>query len=160
MTSFPELTVRQDPDVVLLAIVDGINAQEEHQEGFPITLLVKGTVLTGKIVPNWQWFEEMETGPEPTGESDDGEADGFMKDLADQFAEQNRLRQSAYETPARDWTEEQRKAHDTETKFVHLTGASLLLGGGVMAPTSGGRFRVRLSDVDGWASGQLSVGRP
>ena len=48
-------------DRVLEIVVGEINSLSEPQGGGPpVTLTLGGSVVTGTIIPDWQWFDEVE----------------------------------------------------------------------------------------------------
>lgn len=48
-------------DQALEAVVGAINALTERQDGGPsVVLTLGGLVISGTIIPDWQWFDEVE----------------------------------------------------------------------------------------------------
>src|SRR5947209_16309829 len=48
-------------DQALEAVVGAINALTERQAGGPgVVLTLGGLVVSGTIIPDWQWFDEVE----------------------------------------------------------------------------------------------------
>jgi hypothetical protein len=51
-------------DRALDAVVAEINGLTEGQDGGPpVVLTLGGLVIGGTIIPDWQWFDEVEQGP-------------------------------------------------------------------------------------------------
>jgi hypothetical protein len=48
-------------DQALEAVVGAINALTERQDGGPgVVLTLGGLVVSGTIIPHWQWFDDVE----------------------------------------------------------------------------------------------------
>lgn len=119
------------PDPMLTVIVKAINSYKHERvvEGQPITLFVNGIVVTGEIVPAWQWSAEQ-------AKSDDED------DLMFMFAEALKAK------PDDD---------DLDPEFIHLAKASFILW--PQPTQGSMHWRGRLSHVSGWVLGRMSIGQ-
>lgn len=135
-----------EPDDVLATYVDAVNqAQEPVAEGLPVTLTVRGLVIAGELIPNWQWFDEVAQLP--------GGPDSRYFELARALKEHVRTTSDAVaaQSAGDELTDEQRTALGTRTAYIHLRNARLLVP--ASAPQGAPYWRGRLSDVSGWSVG-------
>jgi hypothetical protein len=141
----PELDWNE-PDDVLARYVETVNqALEPVSGGSAVTLTVRGVVITGELIPNWQWFDEVAQLP--------GGHDASCFELASALKEHARVTSEAAQarSAGAELTDEQRAALGTRTAYIHLKNVRLL------TPAPGGHrahyWRGRLSDVSGWSIG-------
>jgi hypothetical protein len=135
-----------EPDDVLAQYVETVNqAQEPVAGGLAITLTVRGTVVTGELIPNWQWFDEVA--------HLSGGQDSVYFELARALKEYARAMSEAVEarSAGADLTVEQREALATRTAYIHLRNARLARP--ALARRRPHYWRGRLSDVSGWSVG-------
>jgi hypothetical protein len=156
-------------DPVLSLLVSGINNLEERQdEGAGITLTVQGLVVSGRIIPNWQWFGDLEQqngdhAAHPAGKSDDpggDSGDPAFKSLKDELIEMRTQAKIADELaeglPLR---YRQALLGVDRTEYIHLRDARAFpTSSAHPIPTTGGtHWRGKLADVSGWSFGMLAV---
>lgn len=133
-----------EPDSVLttyVSLMDQLN--EPAEPGIALSLTVHGLVVTGELIPQWQWFAEL-------SELNNYE-DAFYTGMAEYVKEQSDLAHEAVKVrdSGRDVTHKQHLALSAPTRYVHLRGAQV---GGVR--TQAGLWRGRLSAVSGWSPGR------
>ena len=136
-----------DADTVLGLLVGSINnLTEPIEEGSPINLFVQGLVLSGQIIPDWQWFEEQATlNP---GASPEAMIAGILKDKRDRV---RRLRGRVVD----ELTPEEHEEALAPPAFIHLKNCRVFMPQPV--PSSGDLYwRGGLADISGWSYGQLS----
>jgi hypothetical protein len=141
----PELDWNE-PDDVLAMYVETVNqAQNRVANGSAVTLTVRGVVIAGELIPNWQWFDEV-------AQLSGGQDSNYFE-LARALKEHARVASQAVEAQAAgaELTDEQRTALRIRTAYIHLKNARLL------SPTRAAQrshyWRGRLSDVSGWSIG-------
>ena len=154
-------------DPALEAVVGAIDALTEPQEGGPaVVLTLGGLVVSGTVIPAWQWFQEVEHSARAAfvvhvGGSIDDEHGGWA-----------RLFRGAAESVARDHAERRAALQATEglpdryrrlvvqqdqTVYIHLTEARIVATGVSPVLASGMHWRGRLSEIAGWSFGHLGV---
>jgi hypothetical protein len=131
------------PDPILGALVDIVNDARANADTVTLSLIVKGAVVSGELVPAWRWMTLVD---EQLGGST------FLGERAEELAEEARLAWAANDPPAEHWTAERVKTHNPRSQFVHLQNAQIVTGNGDYPPTL---WRVRLADVSGWCFGAL-----
>jgi len=133
-----------EPDDVLATYVETVNQSQEALSGGPaITLTVRGLVITGELIPNWQWFDEVA--------HISGGQDSTYFELASALKEHARVTSEAVaaRSAGDELTDEQQGALRTRTAYIHLRNATVeSLSSG---PRQAGYWRGRLSDVSGWS---------
>lgn len=141
----PEVQLPDPPDLVLQLMVASINnLSAPIEDGSPINLFVNGILLSGQIIPDWQWFEEQAAGTSPSPEAMIAD---ILKDKRD------RARRLRGQVPA-ELTEEEHEEALAAPAFIHLKNCRVFMPQPV--PSSGDLYwRGRLSDVSGWSYGQL-----
>ncbi len=151
-------------DRVLEIVVGEIDSLSERQDGGPpVVLTLGGSVVSGTIIPDWQWFGEVEHAARAgftvhTGGSIDDEHGGWAW-LFRGFSEslvRDREEHRAVQNVVGGLAERYRRrlAEEDHTSYIHLSGARVLAPGGPLPP---GRvhWRGRLSEVSGWSFGHL-----
>lgn len=151
-------------DRTLVALVDTIDSDSEpHQQGTALILTLGGQVVSGFLIPSWQWFEEVteisaralaENGGDAGAESIEGTLARLasvarIKDRDEMLASRDALealpidvRKTVYEASTPD--------------YIHLRGARVFSPGAGMLPTNRPlHWRGRLSEVAGWSFGVL-----
>ena len=133
------------PDTVLQLLVGSINnLSEPIEDGSPINLFVKGILLSGQIIPDWQWFEEQAT---DASSSPEALIAGILKEKRDRS---RRLRGRVLD----DLTPEEHEEALATPAFIHLKNCRVFMPQPV--PSSGDLYwRGRLADISGWSYGQL-----
>jgi hypothetical protein len=157
-------------DQALEVVVGAIDALTEPQDGGPgVVLTLGGLVISGTVIPAWQWFHEVEHSARAAfvvhvGGSIDDEHGGWA-----------RLFKGAAESAAKDHVERRAAREATEglpdryqhlvalqdqTIYIHLTQARIIAAGVSPLPAGGMHWRGRLSEISGWSFGQLGVEPP
>lgn len=155
------------PDTALEILVNVANSFTTPVEDgwFGVTLYVRGTVVTGRLIPNWQWMEEVaEQMQAATLKSDpDGDDEGErlgVTPLFDRLAsemKENRDNNEKLKDIADQLTDAQARAaaQVSQTTFLHLKDAKFFAAEHLV-PQVGSHWRGRLSEVDGWSPGVLA----
>jgi hypothetical protein len=157
-------------DHALQAVVGAIDAVIERQDGGPgVVLTLGGLVVSGTIIPDWQWFEEVEHAARAAFVVHAG---GCIDDEHGGWA---RLFQGAAEAVAKDHAERRTPrevaeglpdryrhlvARQDQTSYIHLTQARVVAAGVSSLPAAGMHWRGRLSEISGWSFGHLGVEPP
>ena len=135
----------REPDAVLGTYVAQMDRLSEPVDpGVPLSLTVHGVLVSGELIPQWQWFAEV-------SERNNHE-DAFFLGTAEHVKEQSdlahaaiRLRDTGGEVSHRQHT-----ALMAPTRYIHLRNARIH----TPTPSDGGAlWRGRLSDVSGWVPG-------
>ena len=152
-------------DRALEVVVGEINSLTKRQPGGPpVVLTLGGLVVSGTIIPDWQWFDEVEHAARAgftvhTGGSIDDEHGGWAR-LVEGVSEsilRGREEHRAAENAVEGLSERYRHllAHEDRTTYIHLTDARVLAPVGSAVPTGGMHWRGRLSQVSGWSLGSI-----
>ena len=148
-------------DRALEAVVGAINALTELQDDGPgVVLTLGGLVVTGTVIPDWQWFDEVEHAARAafvvhTGGSIDDEHGGWAR-LFEGVAEslvQARDEYRAAREAAEGLSDRYQRflAQDDRTNYIHLREARVVAAGVNPLPAAGMHWRGRLSEVSGWS---------
>ena len=130
-------------------------------------LTVGGLVISGTIIPNWQWFDEVEHAARAaftvhTGGSIDDEHGGWARLFrgVSESLERDREEHLAAQNVMEGLSERYRHllAQEDRTTYIHLSDARVLAPGVSAFPPGGMPWRGRLSEVSGWSFGH--VGEP
>ncbi|WP_306215237.1 hypothetical protein [Actinoplanes sp. RD1] len=129
-----------EPDSVLgtyVALMDQLT--EPAEPGIELSLTVGGLIVTGELIPQWQWFAEVSA-------LSDYE-DAFYTGMAEYVKEQSDLAHEAIKVrdAGREVSHKQHLALSAPTRYIHLRNAR------VSAGSEGSLWRGRLSDVSGWS---------
>ncbi|GIM92144.1 hypothetical protein [Paractinoplanes toevensis] len=133
------------PDRVLGLMVDALNSRKEAVDGgIWVSLSVRGTMVSGEIIPHWQWFDEQTTlfGEE----SHVAYFASLMKESRDEHV-------ALMDKDDSELTADQRWELNQPPAFIHLRHARTFLPEPV--PARGHYWRGRLEDVSGWSFGPL-----
>ncbi len=157
-------------DQALEAVVRAINDLTERQDGGPgVVLTLGGLVISGTIIPDWQWFDEVEHAARAAfvvhvGGSIDDEHGGWARlfkgaaeSLAKDHAERRAAREATEGLPDR---YQRLLAQHDQTVYIHLTDARVVAPGVSPLPAAGMRWRGRLSEISGWSFGHLGAEPP
>jgi hypothetical protein len=157
-------------DPALEAVVGAIDALTERQDGGPgVVLTLGGLVISGTIIPDWQWFDDVEHAARAAfvvhvGGSIDNEHGGWARlfkgaaeSLANDHAERRVAREVTESLPDR---YQYLVAQQDQTTYIHLTEARVVAPGVNPLPAAGMHWRGRLSEISGWSFGHLGVGPP
>ncbi|GAA0940725.1 hypothetical protein Vau01_071660 [Virgisporangium aurantiacum] len=141
----PEAQIEAPLDTVLLLMVEGINSLVNPiQDGSPINLFVRGILLSGQIIPDWQWFEEQ-------ANLNPGAPEAMIAEILKE--KRDRVRHLRDRGPT-DLTPEQHEEALAQPAFIHLKNCRVFMPQPV--PSSGDLYwRGRLADISGWSYGQL-----
>jgi hypothetical protein len=151
-------------DRVLEIVVGEINSLSEPQDGGPpVTLTLGGSVVSGTIIPDWQWFDEVEHAAGAgftvhTGGSIDDEHGGWARLFrgVGESLVRDREEHRAVQNAVAGLPERYRHllAQEDRTSYIHLSSARVLAPG-YGPPRGGMHWRGRLSEVSGWSFGHL-----
>ena len=152
-------------DRALEFVVDEINSLTERQDGGPpVVLTVGGLVIGGTIIPDWQWFDEVEHAARAaftvhTGGSIDDEHGGWARLLrgVSELLVRDREEHQSAQNVIGGLSERYRRllAREDRTIYIHLSDARVLAAGAGTLPSGGMHWRGRLSEVSGWSFGHL-----
>ena len=157
-------------DRVLEIVVGEINSLAEPQGGGPpVVLTLGGSVVSGTIIPDWQWFDEVEYAARAgftvhTGGSIDDEHGGWarlFRGLSESLV-RDREEHRAVQNVVGGLSERYRRllAREDRTTYIHLRDARVLAAGASPLPPGGMHWRGRLSEVSGWSFGHLGEPSP
>jgi hypothetical protein len=151
-------------------VVGAINALTELQDDGPgVVLTLGGLVVTGTVIPDWQWFDEVEHAARaafvvhPGGSVDDehGGRAGLFKGVAESLVQARDERQAARAAAHRLSERYQRcLAREDRADYIHLCDARVVAPGVTPLPAAGMHWRGRLSEVSGWSFGHLGAEPP
>jgi hypothetical protein len=157
-------------DYALEAVVKTINAFTERQDGGPgVVLTLGGLLVSGTIIPDWQWFDEVEHATRAAfvvhvGGSIDDEHGGWarlFKGTAESLTKDHAERQAAREVTEGLPVRYQRLlAQQDRTTYIHLTEARVVAADLSPLPAAGMHWRGRLSEISGWSFGHLGAEPP
>ena len=157
-------------DRVLENVVEAINALAEPQDDGPgVVLTLGGVVISGTVVPDWQWFDEVEHAARAafvvhTGGSVDDEHGGWaslFEGVAESLVQARDEHRAAREATKHLSDRYQRLlAQQDRTTYIHLRGARVVAAGVSPLPVAGMYWRGRLSEVSGWSFGHLGAEPP
>jgi hypothetical protein len=142
----------QSPDAFLQLLVDLAN-DSEGPLPLPITLSVKGVLISGRLINGKTYFAEfsgqIRAAFEPYQKhfADIPEMEAWIKSFGDP---------DESERPSKELDANQFAERVRQTRFVHLQDATILQPGGRPVPSEGGLlWRGRLASVDGFSLGVL-----
>ena len=150
-------------DRALEIVVAEINGLTEGQDGGPaVVLTVGGLVIGGTIIPDWQWFDEVEHAARAaftvhSGGSIDDESGGWARLF--RGVSESLVRERDEHRAARNavggLADRYRRllAREDRTSYIHLSDARVLVPDGGSRATAGMHWRGRLCDVSGWSFG-------
>lgn len=154
-------------DRALETVVGAIDALTEVQdEGPGVVLTLGGLVVSGTVIPDWQWFDEVEHAARAafvvhTGGSVDDEHGGWSRlfqgvaeSLVQARDEHRAARQATERLPDRF---QRVLGQQDSTNYIHLCEARVVAAGVSPLPVAGMHWRGRLSEVSGWSFGHLSA---
>lgn len=153
-------------DGVLALLVTALNSMPDRcEDGPPLTLTVQGLLISGKVIPDWEWFEDVEQLCKDTWVASGGPDTGnqgwaeFFK-MGKKGMLQGRSEARAVQGVIQDLAQRYRDALldvDRPT-YIHLRDARAFPASGASPiPTAGTYWRGRLADVSGWWFGTLTV---
>lgn len=149
-------------DAVLLTLVRAMNNfNDSNAEGIGVVLVVGGVIISGKIVPNWLWFNKVEekiSQGSAGGSSSNGGLSELFHFFGDELASMRddaaKLAELQDKLPAR---AQQTLMTEDRTEFIHLDDARVFQPGQLGMPGNGMLWRGRLKDVAGWSLGLFSA---
>ncbi|WP_127501065.1 hypothetical protein [Actinoplanes solisilvae] len=136
-----------EPDSVLGTYVAQMDRLSEAVDpGVSLSLSVHGLLVTGELIPQWQWFAEV-------SELND-HSDAFYVGTAEHVKEQSDLAHDAIKSrdTGGEVTHRQHTALMTPTRYIHLRNASIN-SPGWLEGKGGMLWRGRLADISGWTPG-------
>jgi hypothetical protein len=135
-----------EPDSVLgLYVAQMDRLTDPVEPGVPLSLTVHGLLVSGELIPQWQWFLEV-------SELNDHE-DAFYTGMAEHVKEMSDLAHGAIKLrdSGGEVTHRQHNALMTPTRYIHLRGARIHSPDRICDQPC--LWRGRLSDVSGWTPG-------
>ncbi|GAA0922074.1 hypothetical protein GCM10009559_05280 [Pseudonocardia zijingensis] len=157
-------------DRALATVVGAINDLTEIQDDGPgVVLTLGGLVVSGTVIPDWQWFDEVEHAARAafvvhTGGSIDDEHGGWaslFEGVAESLVQARNERRFAREATARLSARYQHLvAQEDRTTYIHLRDARVIAAGVSPLPVAGMYWRGRMSEVSGWSFGHLGAEPP
>ncbi|WP_246607471.1 hypothetical protein [Paractinoplanes toevensis] len=135
-----------EPDSVLGTYVAQMDRLINLVEpGVPLSLTVHGLLVSGDLIPQWQWYAEV-------SEMNDYE-DAFFVGMAEHMKEQSDLAHNAIRQRdiGGEVTHRQMSALLAPTKYIHLRNTRIYSPDS--KPDEVRLWRGRLSDVSGWTPG-------
>ncbi|MFC8451262.1 hypothetical protein [Kitasatospora sp. NPDC057223] len=124
------------PDGLLVDIAAKV--ESEHSNQMPLTVVVPGAVITGRLAPESLWRQRV---------AEVLEASEHLKAFANLFASGE---------PAREQPDTGPPAADHERPtHLHLHVARILQGSYGL-PHTGGMYRIAIADISSWTVGDLS----
>jgi len=157
-------------DRALETLVGAINALTELQDDGPgVVLTLGGLVVSGTIIPDWQWFDEVEHAARAafvvhTGGSVDDEHGGWARLFNGvartlvQARDEHRAARAATERLADRY--QRVLAQADGTYYIHLRDARIVASGAGAPQIGNMHWRGRLTEVSGWSFGHLSAEPP
>ena len=148
------------PDSTLGIIVGTANGTKNRWEDGPgLLLTLSGMMVSGKLMPGWQWYEEVEKqlrdayvagGGDP--ENEDAGWAKLFKDIGQRIQKQ-RDEEDAAADAAEGLASRYQKAlaEQSPTAFIHLRDARIYAPGQEGVPGKGMHWRGRLSEIAGWS---------
>jgi hypothetical protein len=136
-----------EPDSVLGTYVAQMDRLTEPvNPGVPLSLSVHGLLVSGELIPQWQWFAEV-------SELNDHE-DAFYVGTAEHVKEQSDLAHEAIKIrdTGGEITHRQYTALMAPTRHIHLRNTHIH-SPGTNHNEPGSLWRGRLADVSGWTPG-------
>ena len=150
-------------DRALDAVVAEINGLTEGQDGGPpVVLTLGGLVIGGTIIPDWQWFDEVEHAARAAFTvhscgSIDNESGGWarlFRGVSESLARERDEHRAARNAVGGLAVRYRRLlACEDRTSYIHLSDARVLVPSGSTRSTAGMHWRGRLSEVSGWSFG-------
>ncbi|MDM3548139.1 MULTISPECIES: hypothetical protein [Serratia] len=108
--------------------------------GVGITLLIKGTVLTGTLISGDKYFKAI---AEKFNALGSGEVASLVSNFFEDFGRETYSIVEGVEPPP--------------TNFLHLANVEIVNGNGQMIGMSDGLLRVKIEEIDGSMLGQLKL---
>jgi hypothetical protein len=117
---------------------------EPVDPGVPLSLTVHGLLVSGELIPQWQWFAEVS--------EMNNHDDAFYVGMAEHVKEQSDLALAAVKLrdTGGEVTQRQYTAVVAPTRYIHLRHATIHSPG---RTASTRLWRGRLCDVSGWMPG-------
>ncbi|WP_250029427.1 hypothetical protein [Paractinoplanes maris] len=140
-----------EPDSVLGTYVAQMDRLTEPVDpGVPLSLSVHGLLVSGELIPQWQWFAEV-------SELNDHE-DAFYVGTAEHVKEQSDLAHAAIKIRdiGGEISHRQFTALVAPTRYIHLRNTRIH-SPGMHTGETGSLWRGRLADVSGWTPGTQAL---
>lgn len=157
-------------DRALARVVGAIDALTERQDDGPgVVLALGGVVVSGTIIPDWQWFDEVEHAARAAfvvhaGGSVDDEHGGWARlfeGVAQSLVQARDEHRAARTATQRLADRYQRSvAQEVSNYYIHLRDARVVASGVGPFQVGGMHWRGRLSEVSGWSFGHLAAEPP
>jgi hypothetical protein len=134
-----------EPDGVLGTYVAQLDRLSEPVDpGIPLSLTVHGLLVSGELIPQWQWFAEVS--------EINNHDDAFYVGMAEHVKEQADLAHAAVRLrdTGGEVTQRQHTALVAPTRYIHLRNTT------IHSPEQTAKARLwrgRLCDVSGWLPG-------
>lgn len=127
-------------DDALRLLVAAVNAQKEPADGIGVTLTIPTGVISGLLIPNWQWMNEQDMRIRQATRAEEPTGVGY---IFSEFAEMYRPKDGEFDSDA--------------VTYIHLKKAQIITSSGAF-PTEGIHWRGLLTHVSGWSFGVLEDG--
>jgi hypothetical protein len=151
-------------------MVGSVDAFTERQEtGYGLILTLGGLVVSGTLIPDWQWFEDVERAARDAWVASGGDPEAEQAGIPGLVSAMGRdtlVNKRDEYLAARDAMQGlsdryQRLLNESErASYVHLREARVFSPGDPPLPGNGMYWRGRLSEVSGWSFGLLGAGTP
>lgn len=148
-------------DTILTLLVKAANASVEPiRNGIGVTLTVGGSLVSGQIIPHWQWFEENEKTIRSQDPADLPEENSFgylfgyvRSGVLSRRDDQQKINEMIEKLPesVREYI-----TVDDRTDHIHLANTRFFQAGFGGIPANGMLWRGRLREVSGWSLGLLT----
>lgn len=129
--------VYSSPDWYLQDLIDMVNGTNTE---LPLTLFVKGTVVSGMLVSGHKYFEGMKESFSRYFDAEDESTSGAIANLTE---------------PGKNYLKSRDEANYPFPYFAHLQNAKVFSPGNNPMPGNGMWWRCRLSEVDAFSFGAL-----
>jgi len=154
--------LREESDHLLVSLVELVNIISEPTEGIDVVLLVEGATVCGRMIPNWQWAEEMASKIQSAYDAADlppGQADSWtmpfrkLKESLQASAREHSAAMGLLDKVAERY--QSALVQVDQTGFIHLKDAQVRTPEAPGLPQNGMPWRGRLEAVSGWSFGDL-----
>lgn len=143
-------------DLSLQELVFAINRAETRLEkSLAVTLASNGFMISGNLIPNWQWFEEQADELRVNGSDDDGSGSLF-RSAAEQLKQHRDDTYVSDEVMQKLTPEHAAAVLDVPSiRYIHLKDARAYSGENTGIPANGMLWRGKIADISGWTIGRF-----
>jgi len=139
-------SISSDSDLLLMSLLELVEFDDKISEKIGITLFVQGSIVSGLLIGEKLYFEDLNNTLSALNPGSDETKDAFRAFLAP-F--------QSLSTDLPDSQQEQSQLRNIE--FIHLKDANFYSGDSVVPKNKGVYWRGRLSRIDGFWLGNLST---